>query len=251
MNGMSGCAFFERGSRLRVAAALTLGVVLQINVAGIASAQEVGGGCGALQNPFGPYDYRADKFVPFSTFTSVEKLRKSVEDFHFRTETTLLRRLPTSPGTPVGSDLSYTLRALPNHHHALLTLIALGEKEKTSQPQGSLYTIECWFRRAITFRPDDNTVRLIYATYLVKENREKEADEELSFAASQAGDNPFTLHNIGLVYFDMKDYEKALQYANKAYAPEWFGIPTLRDKLKSVGKWVDPVAGPKSESESK
>jgi Flp pilus assembly protein TadD len=129
-------------------------------------------------------------------------------------------------------------------------MVALGEKERTSKPVGSHYSIECWFRRAVKFRPDDNIVRMLYAQYLFKAKRENEADQELGVAASQAGDNAFTQNNIGLIYFDMKNYEKALVHAHKAYGLG-FGSPTLRNQLRSVGKWSEadvaqPVELPKN-----
>lgn len=203
-------------------------------------------GCGPLQNAFGPWDYRPEKYVPERTYHSHAALLKTVEAFHFTIETQMLRRRASTPGITPGGDLDYTLRAFPNHHHALVLLITLGEQEKTTQPKGSRYTIDCWFRRAVAWKPDDNIVRVIYASYLANTKQEKEAEQQLTVAASHAGDNAFTQHNIGLVYFDMKNYEKALFHAHKAYGLG-FGMPTLRDQLKSAGKWSEPVETPSTE----
>jgi len=67
-----------------------------------------------------------------------------------------------------------------------------------------------------------------------------EADEQLAVAASLAGDNPLTQNNVGLIYFDMKNYEKALIHAHKAYQLG-LRMPALPDRLKSVGKWTEPI----------
>jgi len=46
---------------------------------------------------------------------------------------------------------------------------------------------------------------------------------------------------MGLIYFDLKDYDKALSFAHRAYG-SGFPLPGLRDKLKKVGKWQEAVA---------
>ncbi len=83
--------------------------------------------------------------------------------------------------------------------------------------KGRLSGLDIELIRAVAWKPDDNIVRVIYASYLASTKLEKEAEQQLTVAASHAGDNAFTQHNIGLVYFDMKNYEKALFHAHKAY----------------------------------
>ena len=204
---------------------------------GVACAQQVPG-CGALANAFGPYDYRPDKYVYETTYGSHKNRVNIVERAHFTIETEMLVSRKTGLVVPPGADLSYTLRAFPNHHRALMTLIALSEKEKTDKPRESIYTVDCWFRRAVAWVPDDNVVKMIYSTYLVKTNRRNEAEEQLETAARQAGDNVFTHHNLGLVYFDMKMYEKALLHAHKTYGLG-MTVQTLKEQLKGAGKWSE------------
>jgi hypothetical protein len=202
---------------------------------GVVCAQQVPG-CGALENAFGPFDYRPDKYVYETTYGSHKNRVNIVERAHFTIETEMLVSRKTGLVVPPGADLSYTLRAFPNHHRALMTLIALSEKEKTDKPRESIYTVDCWFRRAVAWAPDDNVVRMIFSTYLVKTNRKNEAEEQLEIAARQAGDNVFTHHNLGLVYFDMKMYEKALFHAHKTYGLG-MTVQTLKEQLTSAGKW--------------
>lgn len=221
--------------------ALLLGICLLLVSPGIALAQEVPGGCGSLTQSRGPFDYRPDRYIPENTYRSHKALLGIVENAHFTPEVEALVRGKT--GTTAGGDISYTLVMFPNHHRALIAMAALGEKEKTSKAYGARYSVECYFRRAITWRPDDNIARMIYAKYLAKVMRANEAEQQLSVVASQAGDNAFTHNNIGLIYFDMKNYKKALIHAHKAYELG-LGMPTLRDQLKGVGKWSESPEAP-------
>lgn len=192
-------------------------------------AQSDGGSCGLLSNGNnGPFDYRTDRDKYLI-----------VTGAHFRPEVEMLIRGTTGEGP--GGDLSYTLRAIPNNHRALIAMMRLGEKVKTPRPSGSQYTIECWFDRAVRFRPDDSIVRMIYSTYLNKNGRAPEATTQLEIATTYAKDSAFTHYNIGLHYFDLKNYEKALIQAHKAIELD-FTQTALRDKLQSVGKWTEPAA---------
>lgn len=206
-----------------------------------AIAQELPVGCGSLwsQGRFGPYDYRSSGYIPETTYRSHKALLYIVEHHHFTPEVEALIRGKTN--TTPGGDIAYTLHAFPNHHRALIAMVALSEKEKTPKPIGSNYNVECWFSRAIAWRPGDSMVRMIYANFLVKAKRINEAEQQLNVAVEQAGNNAFTHNNIGLIFFDMKNYEKALIHAHKAYELG-LRMPTLPDKLKSVGKWTEPVA---------
>ena len=64
-------------------------------------------------------------------------------------------------------------------------------------------------------------------------------EPEVPAVAAQAGDNQLTHFNAGLLYFDMKDYDKALVQAHRAMA---LGMtrPDLRERLKAVGRWKEP-----------
>lgn len=186
--------------------------------------------CGPLFSlgQYGPYDFRIDK----------DKL-PIVLGAHFTPEVESLIR-GKSGATP-GPDIDYTLRAIPNHPNALISMMRLGEKENQSKPSGSKYTMECWFERAIRFRPDDQIVRMIYTTYLTKNNRKPEALQQLDVVLGSANDNAFTHQNVGLLYFDLGEYPLALAQAHKAIE---LGLnrPGLREKLQSVGKWEEPTA---------
>lgn len=227
-------AFFPTHSEC----ALLLGICLLLVSPAIALAQEGQGGCGSLTQSWGPFDYRPDRYIPETTYGSHKALVGIVEGSHFTPEVEILVRGKTSASA--GPDISYTLGVFPNHHRALIAMAALGEKEKTSKANGARYSVECYFRRAIAWRADDNIARMIYANYLAKAMRANEAEQQLSVVASQAGDNALTHNNIGLIYFDMKNYEKALFHAHRAYELG-LGRPDLREQLKRVGKWSEPA----------
>jgi hypothetical protein len=57
-------------------------------------------------------------------------------------------------------------------------------------------------------------------------------------AVEYAKDNPFSHFNIGLVYFDLKEYDRALAQAHKAQELGYTRTD-LMDRLRSVNKWVD------------
>ena len=141
----------------------------------------------------------------------------------------------------VGADLDFVLRYIPNHHVALFSMLRLGEKEKRSTPTGAKYSVECYFKRALMFRGDDGVVRTIYASYLYKAGNKTEALNQLNQAIQLGEDSPNANYNMGLIYFDLKDYDKALSFAHRAYG-SGFPLPGLRDKLKKAGKWQEAVA---------
>lgn len=211
---------------------LLFGLLLANFTTTAAFAQVAPSSCGPVSTlgQYGPYDYRTDK----------PKL-DIVEKYHFTPGVEGLIRGSTN--VLIGSDLDYTLRAFPNHHRALLSMARYGEKMRSPQPPGAGHPVECYFDRALRFRPDDTIVRMLYATFLSKNARTPEAIRQLELATVAAADNAFSHYNIGLIYFDLKDYDKALVQAHKAIS---LGFPKtdLRDELQHVGKWTEPAVQP-------
>ena len=199
-------------------------------------AQEENSPCGSIQNSFGPYDYRTERGSSLHL----------VESAHFTQKVEMLIAANTGY---LGGDLDYTLRAYPNHHRALMSVVRYGEKTNSIKPPNMQYTVECYFDRAIRFRPDDAITRMIYSMYLAKNKRAGEAIQQLDIAAqgSETQANPFTHYNLGLNYFDLKEYDKAIAQAHKAYALGFLQT-ALKDKLTSVGKWTEPAPEPSPES---
>jgi tetratricopeptide (TPR) repeat protein len=215
------------------ATALALGLCA---VTARAALHEVAPGCGSLRNAYGPYDYRTDK----SKLAIVEK-------FHFSEEGAIMH----GGGYGLGGDLDYTLRAFPNHEMALMSIVNLAfQNRKAKAPTGApklvgmRYTVECYLIRAMAFRPDDGTVKLIYGIYLMRAGTPREAVKALEAAAKLRPDDPNVPYNLGLAYLDLGNYDAALASAHRAYALG-FPLPGLRDRLKRAGKWREaPAAAP-------
>jgi tetratricopeptide (TPR) repeat protein len=179
--------------------------------------------CGSLTNHFGPWDYYTARPADISI----------VETRHFTPE---VEQLKSGKSGWLAGDISYTLGVFPNHPRALNSIANLSIREKRAKPEHSSFSVDCWFDRAIRFRPDDSTVRMIYAVYLNKTNKSKEALEQLEVAAKNDSDDANLNYNIGLVYFELKNYEKSLYFAHRAYELG-FPLPGLKNKLQRAGKW--------------
>lgn len=168
--------------------------------------------CGELSNAYGPFDYR----------NSDNKANLDmVEMAHF---TPNIEHLTKGNTGTLGAELSYTLRAFPNHHRALMAFGKLALREKTPRPNMANYSVECFFDRAIRFSPDDGVVRMVYGIYLSQSGNPGKAIEQVNEAARLQPENPNINYNLGLLYMKKKDYEHAKIYAKKAYA---LGFPQI------------------------
>ncbi len=205
------------------------GLVVSLAVAlaqAVPAAAQTFTACGDLRNGYGPFDYRKDK----------DKL-PIVDSNHF---TVRVENLIGGVTGSIGGDLDYTLRAFPNHHRALITMVRHGERLKSIKPPGANYTIECYFDRALRLAPDDAVSRMLFARYLHSLGRTAEAVSQLERTADGAGDNGFTHYNVGLIYMELGQPERALSQAHKA-AALGFERPELRQQLEKAGKWQDPT----------
>jgi tetratricopeptide (TPR) repeat protein len=183
--------------------------------------------CGPLTNNYGPFDYRTHR----------EQIERVVEPYHFTPGVEALVRGQST--TKIAGDIGYLMRTSPNHHRGLLTLVRLAEREKSAQPTNLQYSIDCYFERASRFAPDDAIVRIIYAQYLQRRGRTKEAEQQLNTAAGYAGDNGFTHYNIGLAFFEMGRFERALEQAHEE-TKLGFDRRELADMLKRENRWKEP-----------
>ena len=181
--------------------------------------------CGEIPNHYGPFDYRKAN----------KQQRNLVEHAHFTPGVESLRRQLTGP---FGGDIAYTLRVFPNHPRALLAMQRLAEKTKKDVPESANFSIECYYERALRFQPFDNIVRMLYASFLIKKGQPTEATKQLDFTIENAGGDPFTHYNIGLIFLDMKNYDRALLEAHRAQELG-FLRPELKQGLQDAGKWID------------
>jgi hypothetical protein len=130
------------GSRAGIARALEcLVVIIALAITQPAAADEAT--CGTLRNSYGPYDYR----------TASARQIQLVEDYHFTLSVEELKH--GKSGLTVGGDLDFTLRAIPNHHRALVAMMGLGFKVRKDPPPAR--SIMILLDRAV-LNPDDGAV---------------------------------------------------------------------------------------------
>ncbi len=210
----------------RAALAVAIGVAALSAAAQIQRLAPAPPGCGETHNTYGPFDYR----------TAQQSQRWIVEIAHFTHGVETLTKGATGP---FGGDIGYTLAVFPNHPRAIQTLERLVEKQKADPAPGTDMTVECYYARGIAFAPDDLVFRMFYVSYLIRRNRPDEARKFLDYAAEKGAESPLTQFNAGMLFFDMKDYDRALAQAHRAIA---MGMTRteLRDRLKAVGRWKDP-----------
>lgn len=193
-------------------------------------------GCGRLGENYAGYAMDYYTATPFD--------RKRVEGPHFDREHAALARGQTtvdysssgSKGISVAGSLDYTLRVWPNHPGALADITKYARIKKSENPDG-LKSVKCYFIRAITFKPEDGTVRFLYTLYLLDFGYDQEAAEQLQTAVQlidQPGIN--MLYNIGLAYLRLKRYDEARKIAEEVYT-NGYELPGLRNMLQRAGKW--------------
>lgn len=201
-------------------------------------------GCGSLKNAYGPFDYNT---------AYGRKHWEIVESHHF---TESVRTLKHGSTGKIPNDLDYTLRAFPNQPAALYDM-AIYQLQHGYPPAGThdttgYYSAACYFKRAMAFAPKDGVVRMVYAIYLQRQDKDKIAlklyqQAEKLIPPARAGE----LHyDMGLLYFKMKDYEKAREEAKNAYSGG-YPLPGLRNQLKAAGQWSADVKGANRDTDSK
>jgi tetratricopeptide (TPR) repeat protein len=181
-----------------------------------------------------PSDYDYSISVDYRDSKWQTKIR-NIEFIHFNTDVENLVRGQTMAAP--GGDIEFLLRYVPNHHRALYSLVKLGLRDKTEMPyQTKPYTVICWLQRASTFSPDDGKVYLISGIYLSRLGRHQDALNALRDADRLIPEDENVQYNLGLVYFDLKDYDHSLEHAKRAYKLG-FPLPGLKRKLQQVGQW--------------
>lgn len=189
-----------------------------------------------LSNGYGPFDYTD----PENRRTKLEV----VEKYHFNEG---IRSLTSGMNSSVWADLNYVIRAFPNHHLALETLGRL-LRMKDSIMSRELYderyrgmppevTAEAYFEYAIRFSPQDGISMLLYGIHLHKTGKREEALDQY-LKAKQIGniESADLEYNTGLVYAELKQYDKAVDHAIRAYQLG-HPLPGLRNMLTRAGVW--------------
>lgn len=199
----------------------------------------IGRACSGKEQGYGPFNY----------ITQKNKLGV-VEKHHFTPDVESLRRGQSSS---IEGDLDYALRAFPNHHRALWAMARYYLRIK--DPARQEITVanerlsqdipppECYFNRATRFAPDDGMVSLIFAIYLHKYGNLEGALDRYETAERLLPDNAELKYNMGLLYVDLDNLERAEKYAEEA-AKLGYPLRGLHSKIerkKREGAAKQPV----------
>lgn len=185
--------------------------------------------CSGKDQGYGPFDY---------TVPSNRVKIKPVEAFHYTSE---VENLISGHTGGIADDLDYTLRAVPNHHKALLSLIRyklkLNDKQVTrAEPLPT--PVECYLQRAVHFVPKDAISYSLYAYYMQKINQWDKAARIYEKSLQVVPDNAKIEYSYGLLLIQLHQYDKALEYAQKAYTHSGGKAPNgLKNKLIKLGVW--------------
>lgn len=193
--------------------------------------------CGELTNGFGPFDYREP---PDDSLYLVEMA-------HYTEE--VAAGIKGNTGS-IGGDLDYTLRAFPNHIKALTTMAMVAARNKVNQVQGAKYPVECYFERAVRFKPDDPLAWGAYGKYLYGTGQADRAMPMLQKAHGMAPDNASVNYNLGIAYFRAKQFDLSVKHAKVAYQHN-FPLDGLRNMLVGARKWdgkVEPMPAKSSDA---
>lgn len=153
-----------------------------------------------------------------------------VERHHFTSDVESIRRGSTGP---LPKDLEYTLRHIPNHYRALASY-ARWEQREPRQARTRPRSAECYFQRAIAFRPQDPQLHMLLAVLYHRMKRSEEARAEYQRAEDMGLGSAELFYNRGLLEFDVGRLELSREYAIRAYGLG-FPLPGLKDKLNSKG----------------
>ena len=171
-----------------------------------------------------------------------------VERFHFNSEVEALLKGTTAP---LPMDIAYTLRQIPNHYRALNAMARF--QLRTPRPVTATYwTADCYFERALAFRPEDGVLYMLYGIYLQGRKDYPSALEAYRRAESLRLESPELVYNMGLLFTEMANYADARSYAHKAYAGG-YPLQGLRHRLERANQWQDappapPAATPPAEA---
>lgn len=197
--------------------------------------------CGPIRNYLGPFDYQ-DPQSRVPTGADPMGLVKRVENVHFQDEMKALNVKRFGVDRLAG-EFAYTLRMFPNHPEALYAMSKLEKLAGGKLPQTSVSGINpftpkisayCFFDRAIRFKPEDPHVHYMHAIHLHDRKKLSEARKAYAEAERLGIEGPNFYYNYGLLLTDLKDWETARSYAQKAYAGG-FVLEGLRRKLVQAG----------------
>jgi len=212
--------------------------------------------CGELKNfsDIGPWDY-ADPSSSVPTGADPMGRIKRVENVHFKPAMQMLDLKQFNIERLTG-EIHYTLRVFPNHPRALYAMSRLERLAGGKLPQNGItpftprITADCFFDRALRFRPNDKNVRKVHAMHLQQRGKLKEALAEYEQAELGGEQSADLYYNVGLLHTDLNNWEKAYEYGIKAQN-QGFMLPALKQRLEKVGRPLPVQTQPEKKDELK
>lgn len=138
----------------------------------------------------------------------------------------------------VMADLDFMLRHWPNHLPGLEALIQYELSGGKTYEWAPAY---CYLERARQFAPDDVGVVLREGYYFWKKKDNARAVKAFEDALALDPNSADAHYDLGLVYCELGEYDKALLQARAAY-DAGYPLPGLKNKLQEAGHWPDESA---------
>lgn len=161
------------------------------------------------------------------------QIHNNVERNHFTTDVEALIR---GKSGALANDLTFTLRAIPNHYRALDAMGRWQLKNPQPTERDGFYGADCFFERALLFKPQDPLLHMMYGIYLHKAGKFAEALERYKRSELLDPNSVELQYNLGLVHLELGNNDLALEYAKRAYAGQ-YPLPGLRNRLEKKGLW--------------
>lgn len=156
-----------------------------------------------------------------------------VRRFHFMPD---VERLVRGQTGPLPGDIAYSLRQSPNHHRALHSMMRwqLNNPLPIDAANRRIFSMECYFERALIINGKDAVVYLIKGIYFHRKGDTKSALEAYQQALTLDPKFAEAHYNIGLLYVELEQLEDAGKHAIVAYELG-YPLPGLRKKLERLG----------------
>ena len=163
------------------------------------------------------------------------ELLRNVESYHLAPAHAKYRARQYQSGH---SEVMFMLNYFPNHPQALMLLVDYCEVWKSP-----LCDVQQAIENAIAVNPTAPTTYVIQGIYLYRTKMFPASIAALEKALKLDPNSVNGHYNLGLAYFETKQYDLANAHAQRA---DQLGaaVPGLRDKLMRAGQWkpVNPAA---------
>ncbi|MBV2127710.1 tetratricopeptide repeat protein [Arsukibacterium indicum] len=183
-----------------------------------------------------PFDYYHPSTTE-SSGTYKGGLLYLVERHHFTND---VRKLIKGSTAALPGDLLFVLNSIPNHPSALDTYSRYEYRLKTSElyretqaNKTVTHSADCLFLRANEIFPNNAETLLVWAIHQYRNNRFNAAKQILERAVAIAPDYIEAHYNLGLVYVELNDAEKARKHAAIAY-DAGYPLMGLKNKIAKL-----------------